>query len=53
MEKTKLRYEVPEAETFVVRFEGVLCQSRNVSLGGKKGSGYGSSMYYLDDEEEE
>ena len=31
MEKTKLRYEVPEAETFVVRFEGIVCTSPDVS----------------------
>ena len=42
MEKTKLRYEVPEAETFVVRFEGVLCQSRGIQNSNpKKASTYG------------
>ena len=34
MGKTKLRYEVPEAETFVVRFEGVLCSSPAYSANG-------------------
>lgn len=29
MEKTKLRYEVPKAETFVVRFEGVIMTLSN------------------------
>ena len=45
MEKTKLRYEVPEAETFVVRFEGALLQT---SLYSKKGT-----QYIIEDDEED
>jgi len=53
MNKQKIPYEVPEAQSFVVRCEGVVCQSPTVTVNGaKKGNGYGSSMYYLDDDEE-
>ncbi len=35
MNKQKLMYEAPTAQTFVVRFEGMICQSPN---GYQKGS---------------
>lgn len=49
MEKTKLRYEAPEAETFVVRFEGMVCAS---PLYGSKGKA-GATLQYNDYEDED
>lgn len=50
MNKQKIPYEVPEAQTFVVRCEGVVCQSPNgvVTTNGRK-----SYTYYDLDEEED
>ena len=47
MEKTKLRYEVPEAETFVVRFEGNILQASLHSTNRKN-----KTEYYIYDDDD-
>ena len=37
MSQTKQTYEAPEAETLVVRFEGVICGSNNYGTPGQAG----------------
>ena len=51
MNKQKIPYEVPEAQSFVVRCEGVVCQSPvQTSSSTRKGYGF---VYSLDEDEEE
>ena len=48
MNKQKQLYEAPEAETFVVRTEGMLCQSNPLLYGnpGEAGDGFGDGGSY-------
>ena len=54
MKQTKLDYSAPQAETFVVRFEGMVCTSPGVSVGGAtRGKGYLTDPnYFIDDDED-
>lgn len=51
MNKNKLIYEAPEAETFVIRFEGCLCVSGGAKLGvaGQAGATDSYNDYGEDD----
>ena len=51
MKKSRLDYESPQSEVFVVHIEGGLCQSANVSTSGVGKGGY--KYYYGLDEDEE
>lgn len=50
MNKQRLNYLAPEAETLVIRFEGAICGSNDTQVSGNRGGSYG---YYsgLDDDE--
>lgn len=37
MNKQKLMYEAPTAQTFVVRFEGMICTSPGIGANGLQG----------------
>ena len=51
MNKQKIPYEVPEAQSFVVRCEGVVCQSP-VQTSSSTRKGYGVVYDFLDEDEE-
>ena len=46
MIQTKQLYEAPAAETLVVRFEGVICESKNYGNPGEPGGGFGDGGSY-------
>ena len=48
MNKEKQTYEAPEAETLVVRFEGVVCTSPNYGVQGAAGASQGFNEYGSD-----
>lgn len=50
MNKQKILYEVPEAQTFVVRCEGVVCQSP-VQTSSSTRKSYGFVFDDLDEED--
>ena len=48
MNKEKQTYEAPEAETLVVRFEGMVCTSPNYGVQGAAGASQGFNEYGSD-----
>ena len=48
MNKNKLLYEAPAAETFVVRFEGMVCTSPLYGMRGQAGAELDYNEYDVD-----